>query len=102
GQGARSSALRCRRRSRTVGPRQALLIIERRGPTQRLLQPAVVEPERLEHRLEPARDQDSWNFGGAPENGYGGQPHDCEGEPVRNRQAPARLAVASHVIGKIL
>ena len=31
------------RRLRTVGPRQALLVVERRGPAQRLPQPAVLE-----------------------------------------------------------
>ena len=88
-------------RLRTVGPRQALLVVERRGPAQCLPQPAVLEAERLEPRLEPTRDEDAGHFGGAPEDGGEGQPHHPDGEPVGDGQAPARLAAAAHVVGEV-
>src|SRR5262249_42295280 len=55
------------KRSRTVGARQALLVVKRWLPAQRFTQLAVVEVQWFEPRLEPVWDQNAWHLGGTPE-----------------------------------
>jgi peptidoglycan/LPS O-acetylase OafA/YrhL len=56
---------------RTLDPRQALLVVERRSPFQRLPDPSAFEAERPEPRPGPTGDEDTGHLGGALEDDDG-------------------------------